>query len=68
MSNTYMDNGTDTLDAMIASVKDGIFVTSLGGGQVNTASGDFVFKVNFGYRIQDGKVGGVIRGANLSGN
>lgn len=68
MSNTYMDNGTDTLDAMIASVKDGILVTSLGGGQVNTTSGDFVFKVNFGYRIKAGKVEGIIRGANLSGN
>lgn len=68
MSNTYMDNGPDTPEAIIASVKDGLYVTAMGGGQVNTTSGDFVFKVNFAYRIRDGKIGEVVRGANISGN
>ncbi len=68
MSNTYMDNGPDAPEAIIASVQDGIYVTAMGGGQVNTTSGDFVFKVNFAYRIRDGKIAEVVRGANLSGN
>lgn len=68
MSNTYMDNGPDAPEDIIASVKDGLYVTALGGGQVNTTSGDFVFKVNFAHRIKDGKIAEVVRGANLSGN
>lgn len=68
MSNTYMDNGPDSPADIIASVTDGLYITALGGGQVNTTSGDFVFKVNFAHRIKDGKIGEVVRGANLSGN
>jgi len=68
MSNTYMDNGPDSPADIIASVKDGLYITAMGGGQVNTTSGDFVFKVNFAHRIKDGKIAEVVRGANLSGN
>jgi TldD protein len=68
MSNTYMDNGPDSPADIVASVKDGLYITALGGGQVNTTSGDFVFKVNFAQRIKDGQIGEVVRGANLSGN
>ncbi len=68
MSNTYMDNGSDLPADIIASVQDGLYVTSMGGGQVNTTSGDFVFKVNYARRIRDGKLAEVVRGANLAGN
>jgi TldD protein len=40
----------------------------MGGGQVNTVNGDFMFEVSEGYLIRDGKVGPAVRGAALVGN
>ena len=42
-------------------------MTSLGGGQVNPATGDFVFGVAEGFLIEDGEVTTPVRGANLIG-
>ena len=68
MGNTYMDNGPSSPEEVIASVQNGIYITSVGGGQVDTTSGDFVFKTNFGYRIENGRITHPIRAANLAGN
>jgi TldD protein len=67
MTNTNILNGTATRDDVIASTERGVFVTSLGGGQVNPATGDFVFGVSEGFLIEDGAVGVPVRGANLIG-
>ena len=40
----------------------------LGGGQVNTATGDFVFGMTEAYLIEDGKITEPIREGNLIGN
>ena len=40
----------------------------MGGGQVNTVNGDFVFEVSEGYLIENGKIGEPVRGATLTGN
>jgi len=40
----------------------------MGGGQVNTINGDFVFEVSEGYLIENGKIGEAVRGATLIGN
>jgi TldD protein len=53
---------------MIAEVKNGFYAVSFAGGQVEPASGDFVFGVSEGYLIEDGKVTKPCRGATLIGN
>ena len=68
MGSTYLEAGNEKKEDLIARVKDGIYVAQMGGGQVNTVTGDFVFKVIYGYRIRDGMLAEVIRGANISGN
>ncbi len=68
MSNTMIGQGRQDPDSIIASVDDGLYVARMGGGQVDTSSGDFVFKVNEGYRIRNGKVAEPVRGATLIGN
>lgn len=68
MRNTYIDAGMDNPDDLIESVKFGIYAKSLGGGQVDIVSGNFVFEVNEGYLIENGKITYQIRGANLIGN
>ena len=41
---------------MIAEVEQGFYAVSFAGGQVDPATGDFVFGVSEGYLIEGGKV------------
>ena len=68
MSNTLISPGTGDPDEILRSVDKGFFVKKMGGGQVNTATGEFVFEVSEGYLIEKGKVGDPLRGATLIGN
>ena len=53
---------------MIAEVERGFYAKSFAGGQVDPATGDFVFGVSEGYLIEAGKVTRPCRGATLIGN
>ncbi len=68
MSNTYLLSGKDEPENIICSVEKGILVKKMGGGQVNTATGDFVFEVEEGCLIENGQIGPLVRGAILLGN
>lgn len=68
MTNTYVAPGTDDPEEIIAQTKYGIYVAKLGGGQVNTATGDFVFGTTEAYMIEDGRITYPLRDANLIGN
>jgi TldD protein len=68
MSNTFIAPGTDDPQDILRSVKRGLWVTRMGGGQVNTTTGDFVFEVEEGHWIEDGVPRHPVRGANLLGN
>ena len=68
MTNTYIKSGDDESKNIIASVEDGLYVHKMGGGQVNTANGDFVFEVTEGYLIKNGKLDKQVKGATLIGN
>ena len=68
MTNTYIGNGSDDPDDIVAATERGVFVAQLGGGQVNTATGDFVFGMTEAYLIEDGRITAPIRDGNLIGN
>jgi TldD protein len=68
MSNTLILPGTSKPEEIIRSVEKGLLVRKMGGGQVNTVNGDFVFEVSEGYLIENGCVTEPIRGAILTGN
>ena len=68
MTNTFLLAGKDDPDEIVAQTPHGVYVTKLGGGQVNTATGDFVFGTNEAYLIEDGKITEPLRDANLIGN
>jgi TldD protein len=68
MTNTYFGPGDATPDDLIAGVERGLYAVSFGGGQVEPATGDFVFGVSEGYLIESGKVTSPVRGATLVGN
>jgi TldD protein len=68
MTNTYIAPGDAKPEAMIAEVERGFYAVSFGGGQVDPATGDFVFGVSEGYLIEGGRVTAPCRGATLIGN
>lgn len=68
MTNTFILPGEAKVEDMIAKLEKGIYVVKMGGGQVDTTSGDFVFSVEEGYLVEKGKIKHPIRGATLIGN
>ena len=68
MTNTYMINGGRDPGEILASVKNGLYAVSFGGGQVDITSGKFVFSCTEAYLIENGKVGAPVKGATLIGN
>ena len=68
MTNTYIENGDADPDDIVADTSHGVYVAQLGGGQVNTATGDFVFGMTEAYLIENGEITAPIREGNLIGN
>lgn len=68
MTNTFMRAGTDDPAELMSRVKDGIYATSFGGGQVDITSGKFVFACTEAYRVENGRVVAPIKGATLIGD
>lgn len=68
MTNTFIKPGSTPPERIVSSVDRGLLVTKMGGGQVNTVTGDFVFEVQEGYLIENGSAGDLVREATLTGN
>jgi TldD protein len=68
MTNTFLLPGEEDADEIVAQTPRGVYVAKLGGGQVNTTTGDFVFGTTEAYLIEGGKITEPLRDANLIGN
>jgi len=68
MTNTYFGPGRQTPEEIIADTPRALYAKSLSGGEVNPATGDFVFGVAEGYLIENGRVTTPVRGATLIGS
>jgi TldD protein len=68
MTNTVMLDGPHTREAMIKSVRRGLYAVNFGGGQVDITSGKFVFSASEAYLIEEGRVTAPVKGATLIGN
>ncbi len=67
MTNTYIDNGPDKNEDIIASMENGLYCRKMGGGSVNPLTGAFNFAVTEGYLVKNGKICEPVRGASLIG-
>ncbi len=67
MTNTYIDNGPDKNEDIIASMEYGLYAKEMGGGSVNPLTGAFNFSVREGYIVRNGKICEAVRGASLIG-
>jgi TldD protein len=68
MTNTYVLNGTEKPDDIVRATDHGVYIAQLGGGSVNTATGDFVFGMTEAYLIEHGEITEPLREGNLIGN
>ena len=67
MTNTFIDNGPDRNEDIIASIEYGLYAKEMGGGSVNPLTGEFNFSVREGYMVRNGKICEAVRGASLIG-
>ncbi len=67
MTNTYIANGPDKNEDIIASIEYGLYAKKMGGGSVNPLTGEFNFGVSEGYIVRNGKICEPVRGASLVG-
>ena len=67
MRNTYIEAGKFSLDDLLASMGDGLYAKSMGGGSVNPGTGEFNFSVQEGYMVKNGKITEAVKGATLIG-
>jgi TldD protein len=68
MRATYMEAGNYSEEEIVASVKNGVYVSNFTNGQVQIGAGDFTFFVKNGYLIEDGKLTQPIKDINIIGN
>lgn len=68
MTNTMIAPGTDDPAAILRNTPSGLYVVRMGGGEVDTITGQFVFEVSEAHLIENGKIGEPVRGATLAGD
>ena len=68
MTNTDLEPGNDDPAEIVRSIERGVYAAHFAGGEVNPATGNFVFGMSEAYMILDGEIAHPIKGANLIGN
>ncbi|TAJ45778.1 TldD/PmbA family protein [Methanofollis fontis] len=68
MSNTYIEEGDSSYDEILAECRSGILLKGSRGGQVDPGRGVFQFNAEYGYIIEDGEIGQMVRDVSLSGD
>lgn len=66
MGNIYIDSGEHSLEEMIGSIDDGLYLFGSAGGQ--TTGDTFTFAVQGGYKIKNGVIDGMVRDIALTGH
>jgi TldD protein len=68
MTTTYLAPGSMEPEEIIRSVKKGVYIENLGGGQVDITNGKFVFEAEGAREIVDGELGDFLKGATIAGS
>ncbi|MGL4394869.1 MAG: TldD/PmbA family protein [Brevinema sp.] len=66
MTNTYIENGTRSFESLLEELWDGIYACDMIGGMTNLEM--FTFSAAYAYRVEKGKIVGLVRDVVLSGN
>lgn len=68
MTNTFMEGGDKDPREILASLKRGLFVANMAGGQVDITSGKFVFECTEAYLVENGRIVAPVKNATLIGD
>jgi TldD protein len=68
MTNTYMLAGDKDPQEIVQSLKNGLYATNFGGGQVDITSGKFVFSASEAFWVENGKIQYPVKGATIIGS
>ena len=66
MRNTVIVPGKSKLQEMIESIEDGYYFIKTGNGQADS-TGEFMFGIDLGYEIKNGRLGRAIKSTTISG-
>jgi TldD protein len=66
MGSIFIEPGSYTLDDLLSTLGDGVYLLDHMGGQ--TSGENFTFGAQYGYRVKNGRVTEMIRDINMSGN
>jgi TldD protein len=67
MSNTFIENGDASRDEIFEGCGTGILLKGSRGGQVDPGRGIFQFNAEYGYLVENGEIGSMVRDVSLSG-
>jgi TldD protein len=67
MRNTFLAAGSEAPEAILKDLHRGLFVKHMGGGQVDTVTGNFVFEVKEGFWVEHGVPLYPVKNATLMG-
>jgi TldD protein len=67
MSNTFMERGDWSKDELIADTTHGILLCNFNYGYTEPAKGQFMFQAQYGYLIEDGEIGQMVRDVSIAG-
>lgn len=68
MSNTFIENGDAGFEEILEAAGSGILLKGSRGGQVDPGRGAFLFNAEYGYLIENGELGAMVRDVSLSGD
>jgi TldD protein len=66
MGNIFIEPGKESFESLLSRLGDGLYLVDHMGGQ--TSGENFTFGAQYGYRVENGRLGEIIRDINVSGN
>jgi TldD protein len=67
MSNTYMEPGQWDVDELISDTRQGIMLCDFNYGYTEPSKGQFMFQASYGYLIERGEAGQMVRDVSVAG-
>jgi len=67
MSNTFMEPGDWRVDELISDTRQGILLCDFNYGYTEPSKGQFMFQASYGYMIEGGEVGQIVRDVSVAG-
>lgn len=66
MGTIFIEPGNETFEGLLEMLGDGFYISDAKGGQ--TSGENFTFGAQYGYAVNNGKIGKMVRDINISGN